>query len=447
MIADHAGGRCTKTELEVRVSWPWPETVLDIECRIVRPLRETEYLEIRVGCISLGFDCLLLVFARAGNDFDHHALALHLGPADSIDAPDLPLECRILRRELRIPQQVRELLGVRAVLEIGCAARRDVNRVDSIDPHPVRDNQPLVVERQRTDEGNPQLRWIDVVIDPLAKTLVYGAAPRPWIAEDPELRPAWIRRLRSDQQTIQEDASRSQRIGERHRELLHSAAVQNVDVRIRIAEDARRDREEESPRLELVILDTPIDGSERSIADREDAVANDISFLLRDNSANARRTDFSDSLKTVVAARNARGDETGCRRLEGHVAELDALNELVAFSLVIDGDVVRSVELALCIVIDVDVNSLSDDAARPCVELEIRDWEKGALTREHRLGKAAHRASLVQILLRTQLHPGIQLKRQVGMLGDDVACFRRHCSGLFVRRGFRKRWRLFRRGK
>ena len=44
----------------------------------------------------------------------------------------------ILRGDIRIPEQVCELLGLRAELEIGCAAGGDVNGVAAVDGAPTR---------------------------------------------------------------------------------------------------------------------------------------------------------------------------------------------------------------------------------------------------------------------------------------------------------------------
>ena len=72
------------------------------------------------------------------------------------------------------------------------------------------------------------------------------------------------------------------------------------------------------------------------------------------------------------------------------------------------------------------MNPFRDYAARLCVELEVEDREEAALAVEHRLDESAHRAALIEIALRPQLHSRVELQRQIGMLGDDVARLRRH---------------------
>jgi len=89
-----------------------------------------------------------------------------------------------------------------------------------------------------------------------------------------------------------------------------------------------------------MILDSSFRRRQGAITDSEDAVADDVALLLGDYSANAGGPDAGDCLKTIVSARDSRGDETRNGGLKSDVPELDALNELPSFALVIDGDVV-----------------------------------------------------------------------------------------------------------
>src|SRR4051812_32080618 len=98
--------------------------------------------------------------------------------------------------------------------------------------------------------------------------------------------------------------------------------------------------EEEASRLELGILDLPVDGLEGAVADREHPISHDIAFLLGENGSEPHRAKLGDGLHAVVAAGDAGGDVTRWRRLEGYVADLQSLDELTPLPLVIDGDVV-----------------------------------------------------------------------------------------------------------
>src|SRR5438067_5631352 len=95
---------------------------------------------------------LFLIGARSDHDFDDNALAPDFRSADSINTPYLTLERRVGRRHLRIPEQIRELLGLRSVLEIGRAAGCHVNRILARDVDSIRDDQSLIVQRQWTHE-------------------------------------------------------------------------------------------------------------------------------------------------------------------------------------------------------------------------------------------------------------------------------------------------------
>src|SRR3954447_20460011 len=87
----------------------------------------------------------------------------------------------------------------------------------------------------------------------------------------------------------------------------HSPRVEDIDVRIRAAEQLRIDGEEEAARLELEILDLAIDRLEGAVADGENPVANDVALLLGENRLDPHRSDLGDGLQTVVAAGDSRG--------------------------------------------------------------------------------------------------------------------------------------------
>ena len=169
-----------------------------------------------------------------------------------------------------------------------------------------------------------------------------------------------------------------------------------------------------------MVVDSAVNGGKGSVSDGEDAILDDVALLLGDDAADSCGAESRDGLQAVIAARDTGGDEVGDRWLERDVAELDALEQLVLLPFVVDRDVVRAVEFTLGVVVDVDVNAVGDDSAGFGVELEVEEWKEAALAVEHRLDESAHRAALVEISLRPQLHFRIELQGQIGMLGDDV---------------------------
>ena len=101
-----------------------------------------------------------------------------------------------------------------------------------------------------------------------------------------------------------------------------------------------------------------------------------------------------DRIKREVELKNEARDKLDNVANDGAPGE-----QLVAAALVVQRDVVRCVELALRVVVDVDVNAIGDDAARLHVELEVHlRLERADAIREGReqIGGAA---SLVAVAL------------------------------------------------
>src|SRR5205085_2750868 len=126
-----------------------------------------------------------------------------------------------------------------------------------------------------------------------------------------------------------------------------------------------------------------------------------------------------DRLQSVITARNSGGDETRRGRLKGDVADLETLNDLVRFAFVVEGDVVGRVELALRVVIEIDVNPVGDDAARFGGELKINQRLERAVTAGNRVEEKAGRATLALIFFAAELEAAVELKSDVGVLADD----------------------------
>ena len=144
LIADGARTGRAKTELEVRITGPRPDSVLQVEARAVGRLGETEQLEVGIGGAG---DGLLLVLTTSGDDLERDALPSEIRPAKPIHAADLTIESRIAWLDLRIPDQVCKLVALgTAVGEVGRTASAGVDRIASRDSHSVCDYQSLVVE-------------------------------------------------------------------------------------------------------------------------------------------------------------------------------------------------------------------------------------------------------------------------------------------------------------
>ena len=120
------------------------------------------------------------------------------------------------------------------------------------------------------------------------------------------------------------------------------------------------------------------------------------------------------------ATGNSGGDVARRRRLEGDVADLEPLQDFVSLPLVVDGDVVGRVELALRVVVHVHVNAVGDDAPGAGVELEIDQRLERAAAVEHRI-EAPGGALSALILLAAKFHSAVELEAEVGVVGDDIA--------------------------
>src|SRR5207253_10007921 len=119
-----AGG--PQAQLEVGITGPRPDAILEVETGAVGRLGESKELEIG---IRVSGNRLLLVFAAAGDDLENHALTTQIRSAESIDAADLSIEGWIARLYIGIPDQIRELIALRCELKVGRAAGADVSRI------------------------------------------------------------------------------------------------------------------------------------------------------------------------------------------------------------------------------------------------------------------------------------------------------------------------------
>src|SRR5258705_7907625 len=251
---------------------------------------------------------------------DNVAVPPEYEPAESVDASYFAVEGWLARLYVRIPDQIRKLLTGGRVGEIRRSTCRRVDGVAAVDPNAIRDDQTLVVERERPHERDPEQRGIGVVVDAFAQVLIDLPAPGSRVSDQTELWTVRIGRLSTDQQAVKKNLRWPQGVRQRSGQARHALGVENVDVRISCSEQARIDGKEETPRLELIVFDLAIDRLQRAITHGEDTVADDIPFLLRENRLQPHRADLCHGLNAVVATRDAGADGAGCPRLERCVA-------------------------------------------------------------------------------------------------------------------------------
>jgi hypothetical protein len=409
VVADDAAVG-SREQVEVGVARPRPEAVLDVERRCVVALRQPEHLQIALGGAA---DGLLLVARAPRDDLRPHGLAAHVGAAEAVHRADLAVEGVAPRLHGRIPDEVGALLTSLDVREI---RRPSDSRID-----PRRavggegDDEALVAQPERPDERDPQLRRIDVVVDAFLEERVDLPAAGVLDVVEHEARPVRVGRLAAEEEPVDEELPRARGVGERGGEPGHLRRVEDVDVRVVVGKGlAGIDRPEEASRLELVVLDLPLDRLQRAVADGEDAVADDVPLLLRGDRAEAHRSELADRLESVVPARDPARDEARGRELEGDVADLEALEDLVLASLVPDGDVVGGIELALRVVVHIDVDAVGDDAAGAHAELEVELRLEGAAAAGERIDDLRCGASLVAVALRLRLDARGEREAEIG---------------------------------
>ncbi len=83
-------------------------------------------------------------------------MAPQIGSAESVDAADLAIERRLSGLDVRIPDEICELVAPRGEGEVRRAAGRYVGGVTAVDANAISDDEPLVVEGERTDQRDPE---------------------------------------------------------------------------------------------------------------------------------------------------------------------------------------------------------------------------------------------------------------------------------------------------
>src|SRR6185437_14746327 len=329
-------------------------------------------------------------------------------------------ECSVGRLNVRIPQQIRELIVCRGIFQVGSSTSSDMRGQNAADTDAICNDEPLIVERQWAHKGDPEARWIGVVIHALAQQLVHLPFLRARITDDPELRTVRIGRLTADQKAVYIYRGWTQRIGERGSQLRHLLPVEDVDVGIS-REQLGVDSEEEAARLELVVFDRAIDRLQNVVANREDAIANHVSLLLRDDAAQLDSlTEVGDRLHAIIATRDRRRDEARRWWLERDIADFELLDELVGLALERNRNGIGRVELPLRVVIHVHVHSLGDYTGGSESILEIESGLEGGTTGVRGQEVADSLAAVGFVLLVSELQPGVDLNAEVGVVAKQL---------------------------
>jgi hypothetical protein len=119
-------------------------------------------------------------------------------------------------------------------------------------------------------------------------------------------------------------------------------------------------------------------------------------------------------LYTERIGRDTGINELGLRGAEGHVANLDALEEFPVEPLIPQAEVVVDVELAFAIEIDVDIQPVRDDSSSPNLELGFdRRRRKSASASRTRVSYVRRGAPRIPQLIESQLEMGLGIQPQV----------------------------------
>ena len=205
--------------------------------------------------------------------------------------------------------------------------------------------------------------------------------------------------------------------------------VQDVDGRM--AGDALGiDHPEEAAGLEVEVAHDPVLGLAGGAGpDVEDALGDGAALLGRHQRLELHRPQLEDAVHAEIGPRHRGGEEARRRRPEGHRAHLDALHHLVGQAFVVDLDVVVGGEVAVGVVVDVDVHPLADGAAGADADLVLEpggpDAAAAAGVGDVGVGGGA---ALVVHPLGADVEPGLAVEGQVGILLESPEDPVRGCS-------------------
>jgi hypothetical protein len=161
---------------------------------------------------------------------------------------------------------------------------------------------------------------------------------------------------------------------------------EHVDVRVPLERRRVEQEEELSPHVVRVVEDEGVFLDEAPLVadagELEDPRVQ-IAALLRPHGLEVHGAELALRLEAEVPRREPLGQEAGAREPEGHVAHVEASEDVVFCPLVADVDAVRGVELTRLVEVDVDPHALGDRT----VELDAEE-ELGAQLRHERRGAA-----------------------------------------------------------
>src|SRR5205085_3779308 len=90
----------------------------------------------------------------------------------------------------------------------------------------------------------------------------------------------------------------------------------------------------------------------------------------------------------------------------------------------------------------IHMHAIRDDTAGSSVELKIKQRLERAATIENGIDESGDGALLALIFFAAEFHAAVELEREVGVLGDDVAGFRSDCLWRLWKLTRKYRWLL-----
>ena len=199
----------------------------------------------------------------------------------------------------------------------------------------------------------------------------------------------------------------------------HGAGVRAQDVDVRVVEEvARVGKEEELAAHVVGVVDHDgvflDEGAVRARPRQAELPRRQVALLLREHGLEIDRAQLAGGAQTEVAGGDALREEARLGEPEGHVSDLDPLDNLVRQPLIEDVDVVGGRELARLVVVDVHHDPVRDGAAHLDAELKLghEAGQEAGLASQLDAGVAGPKAGPVA----SELSPAPNAHVQIGEL-------------------------------
>ena len=197
--------------------------------------------------------------------------------------------------------------------------------------------------------------------------------------------------------------------------------IQNVDAGVARERRGGIDHPEEPAGLEIQVSKLAVLGLARGLAHGIDSLGDLASLLGRGQRLELKRTDVEPGVYAEVIGRDRRGDESGLRRHKGDRPNLYTADDLVFESLIVDLNVVVGGEIALGVVVDVDVYPLPDGAAGSNVYLIVESgWLEAAAAAGVGVLQDGRAAALVSKPVGAKFQSDLAVEGQVGILRREA---------------------------